>query len=139
MISSKAEHARGTALRLDSSCPAIGLDRSASTTARKDSSRMTRRLPVLVILAAIAALGTPTLVAAAEPALSATVIPGQEIDLAGSGFPADADVQLVILRNGADAGSQVLHTDAAGAFTATIDAGPGRGGGYTMTATAGTT
>jgi len=63
--------------------------------------------------------------------------PRQEIDVAGSGFPPDADVQLVILRNGTDAGSQALHTDADGAFSATIDAGPGRGGVYTMTATAG--
>lgn len=89
------------------------------------------------LLAAAAIFAFPTLAAAAEPALTATVIPGQEIDLVGSGFPADADVQLAILRNGIDAGSQTLHADADGAFTATIDAGPGRGGVYTMTATSG--
>lgn len=98
---------------------------------------MPRRLPILMIAAAIAILGTPALVAAAEPTLTATVIPGHEIDLVGAGFPADADVQLAILRNGADDGTQALHTDATGGFTATIDAGPGRGGVYTMTATSG--
>ncbi|HEY6013489.1 MAG TPA: hypothetical protein VIU37_05770 [Candidatus Limnocylindrales bacterium] len=98
---------------------------------------MPRRLPILMIAAAIAILGTPALVAAAEPTLTATVIPGQEIDVVGAGFPADADVQLAILRNGADDGTQALHTDATGGFTATIDAGPGRGGVYTMTATSG--
>ena len=40
-------------------------------------------------------------------------------------------------RNGTDDGSQTLHTDANGSFTATVDAGPGRGGQYTLTATAG--
>jgi hypothetical protein len=98
---------------------------------------MIRRLPTLAALAAIAILATPALAAAAGPTLTATVIPGQEIDLAGSGFPADADVQLVILRNGEDSGSQTLHTNASGNFTATIDAGPGRGGEYTATATSG--
>jgi hypothetical protein len=98
---------------------------------------MNRRLPVLFLAAALALLAAPSMVAAAEPALTATVIPGQEIDVAGSGFPADADVQLAILRNGADAGSQALRADADGAFTTTIDAGPGRGGVYTMTATSG--
>ena len=99
---------------------------------------MTRRVPILLTAVAIAILGTPAFVAAAEPTLAATVIPGQEIDVAGAGFPADADVQLAILRNGADAGSQALHTDATGGFAATIDVGPGRGGVYTMTATSGT-
>jgi hypothetical protein len=97
---------------------------------------MNRRVP-LFVLVALALLAAPAVVAAAEPALTATVIPGQEIDLAGSGFPADADVLLVIERNGADAGSQALRTDSAGSFTATIDAGPGRGGVYTMIATSG--
>ena len=81
--------------------------------------------------------GDPALVAAAEPALTTTVIPGQEIDVSGTGFPGDADVLLEIQRNGAAAGSQTLHTDAAGSFTATIDAGPGRGGMYTLIATSG--
>jgi hypothetical protein len=97
---------------------------------------MTRRIPILV-MAVFALLVTPTIVAAADPALTATVMPGKEIDVAGSGFPADADVLLAIQRSGADAGSQNLRSDAAGNFTATIDAGPGRGGVYTMTATSG--
>jgi hypothetical protein len=97
---------------------------------------MNRRLPA-VVLAAAAFLLMPGLVAAAEPTLTASVIPGQEIDLVGSGFPADADVALAIQRNGTDAGSQALRTDADGGFTATIDAGPGRGGVYTVTATSG--
>jgi hypothetical protein len=97
---------------------------------------MSRRFPILLVVVCTL-LATPRIVAAAEPTLTATVIPGQEIDLAGSGFPADADVILAIQRNGSDAGSQALRTDATGAFTATIDAGPGRGGVYTLTATSG--
>ena len=97
---------------------------------------MNRRLPILA-LAVVALLAMPSSAAAAEPTLTATVIPGQEIDLAGSGFPADSDVMLTAQRNGTDAGSQALRTDASGAFTATIDAGPGRGGVYTVTATSG--
>jgi hypothetical protein len=97
---------------------------------------MTRRIP-LFLLAAAALLAAPASAAAAEPALTAMVIPGQEIDVAGSGFPADADVLLVIERNGADAGSQTLKTGAAGTFTAKIDAGPGKGGMYTLIATSG--
>jgi hypothetical protein len=91
----------------------------------------------VLILAIAAMLATPAIVAAAEPALSATVIPGQEIDLAGSGFPSDADVLLAITRNGVDAGTQTVTTDASGTFSATIAAGPGRGGAYTITATSG--
>lgn len=95
-----------------------------------------RRIP-LFLLAAGLLLAAPSIVAAAEPALTATVIPGQEIDVVGAGFPADADVLLVIERNGAGAGSQTLRTDAAGGFTATIDAGPSRGGVYSLIATSG--
>ena len=90
-----------------------------------------------VLLAAAIVLAVPTLVAAAEPALAATVIPGHEIDVVGSGFPSDADVLLAIQRNSTDAESQALRTDAEGGFTAVIDAGPGRGGVYTLTATSG--
>jgi len=97
---------------------------------------MNRRVP-LVVLVAFGLMAAPAVVAAAEPALTATVVPGHEIDVAGSGFPGDADVLLVIERNGAAAGSQTLQTDAAGSFTATIDAGPGRGGAYTLVATSG--
>jgi hypothetical protein len=82
-------------------------------------------------------LALPGAVAAAEPTLTATPIPGKEIDVVGAGFPADADVLLTIQRNGTDDGSQDLRTDSTGAFTATIDAGPGRGGVYTLTATSG--
>ncbi|MGZ9231131.1 MAG: hypothetical protein ACXW4H_07580 [Candidatus Limnocylindrales bacterium] len=97
---------------------------------------MTRRIPLLLV-ALIVVLASPTIVAAADPTLTATVIPGQEIDVVGSGFPSDADVVLAIQRNGTDAGSQALRGDAAGGFTAVIDAGPGRGGVYTLTATSG--
>jgi hypothetical protein len=97
---------------------------------------MNRRIP-LILLIALGLMAAPAVAAAAEPALTATVVPGHEIDVAGSGFPGDADVLLVIERNGAAAGSQALRTDAAGSFTATIDAGPGRGGAYTLVATSG--
>ncbi len=98
---------------------------------------MHRRLSLLSLMAAAVLAAMPSTVAAAEPTLTASVVPGQEIDVAGSGFPADADVQLVILRNGADAGTQALRTKDDGSFSATIEAGPGRGGVYTMTATSG--
>ena len=96
-----------------------------------------KRPVTVVLLAALAIFAVPTLASAAQPSLTATVIPGQEIDVVGAAFPPDADVLLAIERNGADAGSQALHTDSAGSFTATIDAGPGRGGVYTVTATSG--
>jgi hypothetical protein len=92
---------------------------------------------MLIFVAAVALLAAPAFVSAAEPTLTATVMPGKEIDVTGTDFPANADVLLAIQRNGAAAGSQTLKTDAAGAFSATIDAGPGRGGVYTMTATSG--
>jgi hypothetical protein len=95
------------------------------------------RCIVLILLVVLGLMAAPAVAAAAEPALIATVVPGHEIDVAGSGFPGDADVLLVIERNGAAAGSQTLRTDAAGSFTATIDAGPGRGGAYTLVATSG--
>lgn len=97
---------------------------------------MNRRIP-LILLVALGLMAAPAVAAAAEPALTATVIPGHEIDVAGSGFPGDADVVLAIERNGAAAGSQTLRTDAAGSFTATIEAGPGQGGAYTLVATSG--
>jgi hypothetical protein len=98
---------------------------------------MNRRVP-LILLITVGLLAAPSIAAAADPALTATVIPGQEISITGSGFPADADVVLAISRNGAAAGSRTLRTDAAGAFTASIDAGPGLGGAYTLVATSGT-
>lgn len=97
---------------------------------------MNRRI-LVILLVALASLAAPAIVAAAEPALTANVIPGHEIDVTGTGFPGEADVLLVIERSGAAAGSQTLRTDAAGSFIATIDAGPGRGGVYSMVATSG--
>jgi hypothetical protein len=92
---------------------------------------------VLILLVALALLATPALVAAAEPSLLTTVTPGQTINVSGTGFPGDADVLLEIQRDGVAAGSQTLHTDAAGSFIATIEAGPGLGGRYTLVATSG--
>ena len=97
---------------------------------------MNRRFPVVLIVA-IGLLTAPTIAAAAEPALATSLIAGHEIDVTGTGFPADSDVVLVIQRNGADDGSQMLHADATGTFTAVIPAGPGRGGRYSLTATSG--
>jgi hypothetical protein len=97
---------------------------------------MSRRIP-FIILVAFAILASPALVAAAEPFLLTSGIPGQEIDVSGIGFPGDADVLLEIQRNGVASGSQTLHTDAAGSFTAKIEAGPGQGGRYTLIATSG--
>jgi hypothetical protein len=95
---------------------------------------MYRRVPLVLLLLAMLCV-LPGAVAAAEPRLTATAVPGREIDVAGAGFPSDADVLLTIQRNGADDGTQTLHTDASGSFVATIDAGPGRGGRYLIVAT----
>jgi hypothetical protein len=97
---------------------------------------MNRRVSTAFLIV-VAALALPASIAAATPQLSATTIAGKEIDVTGSGFPADADVLLVVERNGADDGSQTLHSDATGSFSTSIDAGPGRGGAYTLVATAG--
>jgi hypothetical protein len=97
---------------------------------------MFRRVP-LAFVAILVLLIAPATVAAAGPQLLATVIPGKEIDVVGSGFPASTAVTLVITRNGNPDETRTLGIDAAGAFTTTIDAGPGRGGAYTLVATAG--
>jgi len=97
---------------------------------------MFRRVP-LAFLAILVLLIVPATVAAAGPQLLATVIPGKEIDVIGSGFPASTTVTVVITRNGNPDETRTLGTDAAGTFTTTIEAGPGRGGAYTLVATAG--
>ena len=97
---------------------------------------MSRRVPfALLVLATLLVL--PATVAAAGPELQATVVPGREIDVTGSGFPASTDVTLVIQRSNHPDESRTLAADATGAFTTTIDAGPGHGGAYTLVATAG--
>jgi hypothetical protein len=97
---------------------------------------MKRRVP-FIFLVALGLMAVPAIVAAAQPTLTTSVIPGHQIDVAGSGFPASADVLLVIQRNGVAAGSQTLRSDVAGSFSASIDAGPGRGGAYNLVATSG--
>jgi hypothetical protein len=97
---------------------------------------MLRRVPI-VLFVAVGLLVLPLAVAAAGPDLQATVIPGKEIDVVGSGFPASADVTLAISRNDVLDETRTVTADVSGAFTATIDAGPGRGGAYTIVATAG--
>ena len=97
---------------------------------------MRRRVPVS-LLVILGLLILPATVVAAQPQLAATVVPGTEIDVVGSGFPASADVNLVIHRSNHPDETRTLRADAAGSFTATIDAGPGRGGAYTLVATAG--
>jgi len=96
---------------------------------------MHRRVP-LALLTFLALLVVPATVSAAGPELLATVIPGREIDVVGSGFPASTEVTLVITRNGNPDETRRLPSDASGAFTTTIDAGPGRGGAYALVATA---
>jgi len=98
---------------------------------------MSRRVP-LALLVILAALALPSGVAASAPTLTATLVPGREIDLSGSGFPASTPVTLEISRNGAPTGTRSLATDVSGRFSAVIDAGPGRGGRYAIVATAGT-
>ena len=97
---------------------------------------MFRRVP-FVLLVVLGLLVVPATVAAAQPSLQATVIPGQEIDVVGSGFPASTDVSLLIQRSNHPDQTRALQTDASGGFTTTIDAGPGLGGAYTLVATAG--
>ncbi len=97
---------------------------------------MKRRVPFALLLAA-SLLILPASVAAAGPQLRASVIPGREIDVVGTGFPASGSVTLVIGRSNHPDETRTLSADAAGSFTTTIDAGPGRGGAYTLVATAG--
>jgi hypothetical protein len=97
---------------------------------------MKRRVP-FALLALASLLILPARVAAAGPQLQATVIPGREIDVAGSGFPASSTVTLVIGRSNHPDETRTLSADASGSFTTTIDAGPGRGGAYTLVATSG--
>ena len=97
---------------------------------------MLRRVP-FALLVVLGLLVVPATAAAAQPSLQATVIPGQEIDVVGSGFPAATDVSLLIQRSNHPDQTRALQTDASGAFTTTIDAGPGLGGAYTLVATAG--
>jgi hypothetical protein len=98
--------------------------------------QMLRRVPV-ALLAILSVLILPATIAAAQPQLVATVVPGTEISVVGSGFPASADVTLVIHRSNHPDETRTLRSDAAGSFTTTIDAGPGRGGAYALVATAG--
>ncbi len=95
------------------------------------------RRSVPVALATVGLLVLPAAAFAAPPQLIATVDPGHVINVTGTGFPASVDVTLAITRNDADAGTQVLHTDARGSFTTTIPAGPGLGGHYVLVATSG--
>ena len=97
---------------------------------------MKRRVP-FALLALASLLILPASVAAAGPQLQATVIPGREIDVAGSSFPASSTVTLVIGRSNHPNETRTLSADALGSFTTTIDAGPGRGGAYTLVATSG--
>ncbi len=111
---------------------------------------MNRRVPVVYVLPLALLLGlsaTPAALAADNPQLSATTQAGKEIDLTGTGFPANSTVMLVIERNGVPlvsggtgaegSGTQTLKADASGSFAATIPAGPGLGGRYTLIATSG--
>lgn len=97
---------------------------------------MHRRVPLILVML-VTLFAVPVVVAAAGPQLTATTVPGREIDVAGTGFPASADVLLAIQRNGSDDGTQTVQAGATGSFTATIDAGPGRGGSYRIVATSG--
>jgi hypothetical protein len=88
---------------------------------------MLRRVP-LALLVVLSLLLPPATAAASQPELQATVVPGRAIDVVGSGVPAAADVTLVIHRDNHPDETRTLRTDATGAFSTTIDAGPGRGG-----------
>ncbi len=77
----------------------------------------------------------PAAAAASGCTLTATSDPGHSVTITGSGFGPTAAVGLEITRSGTADGSQTLTSDANGAFTTSIDAGPGRGGDYTFTAT----
>lgn len=107
---------------------------------------MPRSVPSVFLLA-FALVTIPTVALAAGATLTATVVPGHEIDLVGAGFPASTPITLSITRTGscattpcdphAGSGTRTVTSDARGAFTAVIDAGPGRGGRYVIVATAG--
>lgn len=107
---------------------------------------MLRSVPSAFLLLLVL-LAVPAVAVAAGPSLTATVVPGHEIDLVGTGFPASTTVTLTITRTGpcaitpcdphAGSGTRTVTSDANGGFTATIGAGPGRGGQYAIVATAG--
>ncbi len=108
---------------------------------------MPRSVPSAFLLLLVL-LAVPAVAVAAGPSLTATTVAGHEIDLVGAGFPASTAVTLTITRTGpcaitpcdphAGSGTRTVMSDANGGFTATIPAGPGRGGQYAIVATAGT-
>ena len=93
---------------------------------------------VVVGLLFVALLSTPSAVAAADCQMTADPVPGRTIDVAGTAWPAGAGVTFVVIRNGAQDATETLRIDATGSFSVSVDAGPGRGGAYTLIATSGT-
>jgi hypothetical protein len=100
----------------------------------------------LVLVAAL--LAAPAGVAAAGTCqLSTTVDQGHSITVAGTGFGAGATIALTQTWSGSTAiatgprGAQVTHqtisADPSGSFSLAVDAGPGHGGTYDFSATAG--
>jgi hypothetical protein len=96
----------------------------------------------------IGLLAIPAVAAAAGPcALSVATTPGHVITVTGTGFDANAAVDVTQTWSGSNAtqggntGPQTttsqVTADASGGFTFTIDAGPGHGGTYDLSATAG--
>ena len=119
---------------------------------------MRKTLSVLVLM--VAALAVPTSVGAAGPTratlpaaapstctLTAQVEAGRAIIVEGTGFALSTDVTVTQVWDGSSAAlnspgtgtttTQTVTTDAAGAFSITVPAGPGRGGQYHFTAVGG--
>jgi len=103
-------------------------------------------MALLALLTGLSALPATTL-AAGTCALATAVSPGHVITVTGTGFDASMDVAITQTWSGSNAtaggstGPQTTTTkvpsNASGAFTFTIDAGPGHGGTYDIEATAG--
>jgi hypothetical protein len=104
---------------------------------------------IAFILSALFAglIALPATAAAATCELTTAVSPGHEITITGTGFAPSASVAITTTWSGSNATaggntgpqttSDTATADASGEFTFTIDAGPGRGGTYDISATAG--
>jgi len=89
-------------------------------------------------LALAALLVLPSTAAAAACQLTSTSTAngaGDDIHLVGSGYAANADVEIQVFRNGTAIDPVTAHTDANGAFETVYQTGPGRGGRYTFSTT----
>jgi hypothetical protein len=104
-------------------------------------------LAALTTLLTLAALAVPATAVAATCELTTAVEAGHSITVTGTGFAASSTIDITTDRSGSNAinggtGPQTTKSqetsDASGRFVHVIDAGPGHGGTYEVSATDGT-